>query len=267
MWSRPMIDPHPALTKRLVDAARRMKTCFVPVPLSEVEHMPDPDYGFDVVIDPRGPCVPDPVHAEWCNLGPTTHTDHAGVERCDLCGHPVPPTDPFPSSEEVDFAVISTLRADLAAMTSSCEVQQIALEHLREHVRIAAERVVTLTRELQIERDEIRPTAEELTHREVERQLQAKIVTLTQRAEEAEATITCEQQQRLAYSRYISELEARVQTAEQERDELKTDKAFWELMTRDDRVTALEDELSTLLAARDRLGAQWGFEDEHFSRS
>ena len=90
----------------------------------------------------------------------------------------------------------------------------------------------------------------------MERQLQAKIVTLTQRAEEAEATITCEQQQRLAYSRYISELEARVQTAEQERDELKTDKAFWELMTRDDRVTALEDELSTLLAARDRLVAQ-----------
>src|SRR3990167_10895661 len=122
---------------------------------------------------------------------------------------------------------LTRLRADLAAMTSSCDVQQIALEHLREHVRIAAERVVTLTRELQIERDEIRPTAEELTHREVERQLQAKIVTLTQRAEEAEATITCEQQQRLAYSRYISELEARVQTAEQERDELKTDKAFW----------------------------------------
>src|SRR3990167_1505929 len=123
-----MIDPHPALTKRLADAARRMKTCFVPVPLSEVETMPDPDYGFDGVIDPRGPCVPDPVHAEWCNLGPTTHTDTAGVERCDLCGHPVPPAagDPFPSSEEVDFAVITALRAenaqlraDLAAMTSS----------------------------------------------------------------------------------------------------------------------------------------------------
>jgi hypothetical protein len=30
----------------------------------------------------RGPCVP------MCALAPTTHVDTAGVERCDLCGHP-----------------------------------------------------------------------------------------------------------------------------------------------------------------------------------
>lgn len=42
-----------AFEERMREAAQRIKTCFVPVPLSDVEKLPDPDYGFDVMIDPH----------------------------------------------------------------------------------------------------------------------------------------------------------------------------------------------------------------------